>query len=56
MVRQLCNKRQPSGNNDPGARGEVRPGSTGSMSLISMSVHVPMLDQIFDERTRNSVF
>ena len=49
MVRQLCNKRQQSGNYDQGARGEARPGGTGSMSLTSISVH--MLDQIIDERT-----
>ena len=52
MVRQLCNKRQLSGNNDPRAWGVGRPGGIGSMSLTSISVHAPMLDQIIDERTQ----
>ena len=49
-------KRHLSGNNDPGARAEARPGCTGLVRLTSISVHVRMLDQIIDERTRNSVF
>ena len=55
MARQLCNKRQLSGNNDPGARAEAWPGGKGLVRLTSVEVHIPMLDQIVDERTRNSV-